>query len=78
MPLCRNQLQATQTARKRGDSHPSGARIVGQPVGMQDSEPEKRYHRSIDKIIARTLYFSNYQKERSFSQHQLIRPIILT
>ena len=29
-PLCRNQLQATQTAQKRGDSHQSGARCVGQ------------------------------------------------
>ena len=28
-PFCRNQLEDTQTARKRGDSHPSGARCVG-------------------------------------------------
>ena len=27
-PLCRNPLQATQTARKRADSHQSGARCV--------------------------------------------------
>jgi hypothetical protein len=27
-PLCRNQLQATQTAQKRADSHQSGARCV--------------------------------------------------
>ncbi len=28
MLLCRNQLEATQPARKRGESHPSGARGV--------------------------------------------------
>jgi hypothetical protein len=28
-PLCRNQLRATQTAQKRGESHQSGARCVG-------------------------------------------------
>ncbi len=35
-PFWRNQLQATPTAQKRGDSHPSGARCVGRSYVFED------------------------------------------
>jgi hypothetical protein len=35
-PLCRNQLQATQPAQKRADSHQSGARCVGTLLILED------------------------------------------
>ena len=35
-PFCRNQLQATQTAQKRADSHQSGARCVGTLLTIRD------------------------------------------
>ena len=35
-PFCRNQFQATQTARKRADSHQSGGRCVGGEHGLYD------------------------------------------
>jgi len=37
-PFCRSQLQATQTARKRADSHQSGARCVGQRFDYSEAD----------------------------------------
>jgi hypothetical protein len=44
MPFYRNQLQATQTAQKRGDSHQSGARCVGWLYGTQGFFSSNQLH----------------------------------
>ena len=63
MPLCWNQLQATQTVWKRADSHQSGARCVGHTHGTPTDLTDNERQTHLDSILHITKLFAITKKD---------------